>query len=148
MSNRHVAVGPQCVKRDVHPFHAGGAQRNGKAGQRCAVGGHGHMGTRMQRHQPGDKAGQTRPDRGLTASQSDLGHPKSGDRYPNETDDLLVGQSLLPRQPRQAFGGHAVGAPQITAVGQRNPQIGGDPTEGVPQCHLPSLERPAIGDAA
>ena len=48
-------------------------------------------------------------------------------------DDLLVGEHLDLGQPVQALGRHAVGAAQVAAVGQRDPQVGGDPAVPVDQ---------------
>ena len=47
--------------------------------------------------------------------------------------DLLVGEHLDLGQPVQALRRHAVGAAQVAAVGQRDPQIGGHPAVPVDQ---------------
>ena len=59
----------------------------------------------------------------------------------DQPDDLVVGEHALVGQPVQALGRHAVGAAQVAAVGQRDPEVGRDPAEAVTQrsCHPTSL---------
>ena len=49
----------------------------------------------------------------------------------DQPDDLVVGQHGVVGQPVEALGRHAVGAAQVAAVGQRDPQVGRDPAEAV-----------------
>ena len=82
----------------------------------------------------------------LTPSEAHLADPQHVHADANEAHDLVICQSVLGGQPIQAFGGHAVGAAQVAAVGERHAQVAGDAPEGVdePQrgvtrhriCHL------------
>ena len=73
----------------------------------------------------------------LATGEPDLVHAQV-DRDANDTNDLVVGEHLVARQPLESLRRHAVGAAQVAAIGQRDAQVGGDASEGVDQ-HPPSL---------
>ncbi|AAS03125.1 hypothetical protein MAP_0808 [Mycobacterium avium subsp. paratuberculosis K-10] len=99
--------------------HAVGGQRDLRAGPQCGRRGH-HL---------FEVAGQQR----LAAGEPHAGDPQPGDRDAHQPGQLVGGQQLFAGQPVEALGGHAVTAPQVAAIGQRDPQIGGDAPIGVAQ---------------
>src|SRR5205807_9657542 len=52
---------------------------------------------------------------------------------PSHALDLLVGEDALSRQPLHVLHRHAIGAPEVAAVGHRDAQIRVHPAEGVHQ---------------
>jgi len=60
-------------------------------------------------------------------------HAEIADGDGDQPDELVVGELLGAGHPGQALGGHAVGAAQVAAVGQGDPQVRGDPAEAVDQ---------------
>jgi hypothetical protein len=52
---------------------------------------------------------------------------------PDDAHELLVGEHVGLGQPWQPLGRHAVGAAQVAPVGDRDPQVAGDPPELVGQ---------------
>ncbi len=74
---------------------------------------------REQLHQPGHVRAHQR----LTAGDPDGLEPIALDAHPCDPGDLLVGQQLLPRQPLHPLFGHAVGAAEVAAIGDRDPEI-------------------------
>ena len=88
------------------------------------------------------------PQQRLPAGEPHLAHPEA-DEHADEAQQLLVGEHLGLGHPRQALGGHAVGAAQVAAVGDRHPQVPGHPPEGVDQlCHPPNLRHVRRGPGA
>ena len=63
----------------------------------------------------------------LAAGEAHLADAEVLDRDADQPDDLVVGEHLVVGQPVEALGGHAVGAAQVAAVGQRDAQVGGHP---------------------
>src|SRR5207247_6558096 len=55
------------------------------------------------------------------------------EEQPGEPGDLLERQDLALRQPRKPFRRHAVGAAEVAAVGDRDPQVVADAAERVDQ---------------
>src|SRR5207237_2751898 len=73
------------------------------------------------------------PDQRLAA-----GDPDGPDAVPlheelGQAADLLEAQDVLPSQPFESLGRHAVDAAEVAAVGDRDPQVVGDPPVAVPQ---------------
>ena len=89
---------------------------------------------RAQLGQHRDEVGQVAPDERLAARDPEL-LDALGDERAGEPDDLLEGQDLVPRQEREVPAvdllGHAVGAPEVAAVGDRDPQVVETPPEPV-----------------
>ena len=107
-------------------------QRLGHAVQQVAVGGHRqtHVGQVAPEHP--DQGGQVAADGRLAPGQLDLVHPQP-DEQRSQAGDLLERKDLRTRQPGETFGRHAVRASEVTAVGDRDAQVGGDPPERVHQ---------------
>ena len=57
--------------------------------------------------------------------------PVALDHQPGQALDLLERQHLAARQPDHALLGHAVGAAEVAAVGDRDPQVLDDPPEAI-----------------
>ena len=74
---------------------------------------------------------ETSAQEGFPAGEADLADPEPLDANAHEAHNLVVRQGFLGGQPVQAFGGHAVGAAQVAAVGERHAQVAGDAPEGV-----------------
>ena len=129
--DRGEPLGPQSVQADVHPAQTGVAQCGRAAGQPDAVGGEGKVKARVEAVQAGDEPRQPAAKQGFTARQPDLGDAQTTDGYPHQADHLVVGEHLGPRQPGKALGRHAVGAPQVAPVGERDAQIRVHPAEPV-----------------
>ena len=139
------------VQADVHPVEPGLRQRPRGAGQAQRVGGDRGLRTRGQRRRTTDDVGQAATQQRLAAGEPDLAHAEPLDRDRDQPDDLVVGEHVVVGQPVQALGRHAVGAPQVAAVGERHPQVGGDPPEAVgKRCrsHAPSLRGASGGGDA
>jgi hypothetical protein len=68
----------------------------------------------------------------LAAGEFHLTDPET-DEDSHRPLDLLDGQGLLAGQPREALRGHAVGAPEVTPVDDRHPEVGGRPAQPVHQ---------------
>ena len=66
--------------------------------------------------------------------------------HADEPDHLVIGELLLQREPVEPLGGHAVGAPEVAAVGQADPQVGGDPAVRVRErLHVTHSTFPRVG---
>ena len=50
-------------------------------------------------------------------------NPKRSTHTAGDACDLLVGEELFAGQPLHALGRHAVGAPEVAAIGDRDPQV-------------------------
>ena len=115
------------VEADVDPIESGFGQRLRGVLEAQAVGRHGRAGTRGQGLGLGDDLGEAPPQQRLTAGEADVADTEHLDTDADQADELFIGQSLIRRQPVEAFGRHAVFAAQIAAVGQRHAQVSGNP---------------------
>ena len=97
-----------------------------------AVGGHGDVDTRAGASMR-DEPGQVRAHGGLAAGDPHRLEPEALHAHPHDAGLLLVGEQLVAVEPGHALLGHAVGAAEIAAVGDRQPQVGDPPSEGVDQ---------------
>src|SRR5207253_595608 len=74
------------------------------------------------------------PDQRLPAGEADLGHAEA-DEDAGEPLDLLEAENLRPGQEAVLLavelGRHAVGAPEVAPVGDRDPQVTQRPTQSV-----------------
>jgi hypothetical protein len=140
------------VSRDTFSRSSPAARSGSRQpGQADAVGGQRDLGPRPQRRHPRHQPGKSRAQQRLAAGEPDLGDAQAGDRDPDQPDDLVVGEQQGPGQPVQPLSRHAVGAPQVAPVSQRDPQVRGHAPERVGQHHgtsdpglmVPSL--PALG---
>ena len=116
--DRGEPVGPQRVHRDVEPVDARRGQPLGAAGEADAVGGERDVRTRPQGRRRRDDVLQAAAQQRLAAGEAQLLHAEVVHRDRHEPDELVVGELLVARHPVEAFGGHAVGAAQVAAVGQ------------------------------
>ncbi len=127
------ALGVDGVERHVDPVQPGPLQACRAAVQPNSVGGQGDLGAGPQRGGRGHDLLEMLGDQRFAAGEADAGDAESGDRDAQQPGQLVEGQQLLAGHPVQPLGGHAVRAPQIAAIGQRHPQIGGDAAVGVEQ---------------
>ena len=114
-------------------FDPRGGERGGAAGEADAVGRQGDVRARGERGRRGDHVFEPAAEQGLAAGEPQLVHAQVADGDGDQPDELGVGELLGAGHPGQALGGHAVGAAQVAAVGQRDPQVRGDPAEAVDQ---------------
>ena len=80
-----------------------------------------------------DEPGHVRPHERLAAGDADRLEAEALDADPGDPGDLLVGEQLLAGQPLHPLFGHAVGAAEVAAVGDRDPQILDAPRERIDQ---------------
>ena len=104
-----------------------------RAGEADAVGGQRDVRARSERGRRDDLDSRPRRSSGSPPVKRTSRTPRSRTRDGDQPDELVVGQLLGSGHPGQALGGHAVGAAQVAAVGQRDPQVRGDPAEAVRQ---------------
>jgi hypothetical protein len=119
----------QGVQGYVQPVQAGGGQRPGEPGEPDAAGGQRDLGPRVQRRRGGDEAGQAAAQQGLAAGEPYLGDAQPLHRDRDQAGHLVVAEQSGAGQPVQSLGWHAVGASQIAPVGDRYPQVGGNPAQ-------------------
>jgi hypothetical protein len=118
LTDRGETVGAQGVERHVEPVDPGRGQRLGAAGEAEAVGGERDVRTRSLVRRGRDDALEPTAQQRLAAGEAQLVHAEVADRDRDEPDELVVGELLVARHPVEAFGGHAVGAAEVAAVGQ------------------------------
>jgi len=111
--------------------------------QQDAVGGQGHLVDSLDRHQARDERGKIAADERFAAGQPNRADAQQG-RRPHHANDLLVAEQVLPRE-KERFGGHAVAAADVAAVGHADPQIGVPTAEAVDQ---PSVSVSSLRPAA
>jgi hypothetical protein len=128
---------PQRVERHVDPAQPGGGQVVGDQAQGGAVGGERQVDRRARRGaqagQLADEDGQVGPHGGLAAGEADGLDAEAADEHAGDPLELLEGEDLVARQPPHPLLRHAVRAPEVAAVGDRDAQIAVDPAEGVDQ---------------
>ena len=121
LGERDEALAAQRVERDVDPAQPGRGEVVRELGQPHAVGRHREVDA--ERREQLDEHGHVGPHERLAAGEADRLEAEPLDAHPGDPGDLLVGQQLLARQPVHPLGGHAVGAAEVAAVGDRDPQI-------------------------
>ena len=130
-------LGPiERVEADVDPSQTGVTQRLGDQAHRGTVGGHRQIdGTRrpLDRRQLLDEHGQVCAYRRFTAGQSDAADAVALHEDPGESFDLLERHDLRTWQPLHALLRHAVGAAEVAAIGDRDPQVLDDAAERIDQ---------------
>ena len=72
-------------------------------------------------------------ERGLAAGDADRLEPVALHADPHDPGLLLVGEQLLTGKPLHPLLGHAVRAPEVAAIGDRDPQVGDPAPERVDQ---------------
>ena len=111
------------VQADVQRVEARLAQRGELPAQHQPVGGHGQRGDLgAVLPDPRQDVGQVAPQRGLAAGEADLLDPLVGEDL-HQLQQLRRLQQLGVGGERNALGGHAVGAPEVAALGEADSQI-------------------------
>ena len=118
---REERLSPKRVERHVHAAKSGGHQIVGELGKADAVGRHRQVDA--ERAEELEQARDVRPDGGLAPRHPDAVESPPLDADPGHPGLLLVGQELRPVQPLHPLGGHAVGAAEVAAVRDRDPQV-------------------------
>jgi len=126
------------VERDGDPPKAGLGEGSGQGSEPRAVRRQGQVDElAIGRSQVGEhrhEVGQGLPDERLAARDPELPDPQL-DEDPGEPPDLLVGQDLGVRQEgvvaAEDLGRHAVGAPEVAAVRDRDPEVAQGTTQSI-----------------
>ena len=135
-------VEPLAVKRveaDVDAAQPGAPQAVGEEPERGAVGGHRHVdraGVGLERGDLFDESREVGPDRRLAAGEPDRLDAIALDHQPGDPCHLLERQDLRARQPRHLLF-HAIRAPEVAPVGDRDAQIADDPPEPIGEVDVP-----------
>jgi hypothetical protein len=116
----------ECVEADGDARKARGFERPGIGGQSRAVGGHGYVGDPVDAGEHRDELLKVAAQQRLAAGQAELRDSLQRER-PGQARDLLERQQLGAREEREVapedLFGHAVGAAEVAAVGNRDPQV-------------------------
>ena len=118
---RDETIVPQRVERHVHAREARGTQIVRDLGQLHAVGREREVDAERGEHL--DQSRHVRAHQRLAAGQPDRLEPEALHAQPHHPGDLLVGEHLRAREPAHTLGRHAVGAPEVAAVGDRDPEV-------------------------
>jgi hypothetical protein len=124
-------AGIERVERDVDTGDAASGKRLGMKRELAAIGGEGKL-VETAAEMPGEPLEQPHdvpPHQRFAAGQPELAHAL-GDKGGCQPVDLLERQDVLARQEGHGLG-HAIDAAEVAAVGDRDPQIGDVPAEGV-----------------
>ena len=124
-------LGAQGVEGHVDPAQAGVGEVVRHLRELHAVGGHGDVDPEGGEHR--DQPRQVRADSGLPARDADRLEAEALDPHPHDPGLLLVGEQLVAVQPGHALLGHAVGAAEVAAVGDRHAQVGDPAPERIDQ---------------
>jgi hypothetical protein len=111
----------QGVEADVQAERPRGREIPRLLGEEHAVGRQRQAVEAGDRGETLDEPWEVAPDERLAPGDADLPHPRP-DRDPRHTRELLERQERLAREPHRLLG-HAVGAPEVAAVGHREPQV-------------------------
>ncbi len=114
------------VEADVHPPEPGLTEATGDETHRGAVRGHREVDRSARMLELGelvDEHRQMRSNGRLPARQTDALHAVALDEDPRQPLDLLERHHLGPWQPLHALLGHAVGASEVAAIGDRDAQV-------------------------
>jgi hypothetical protein len=128
-------LGVDGVEADVDAVEAGPGQRGGRPLQAHPIGRHRDPRAGLESGDAGDDVDERASQQWLAPGQTDLLDPQP-DENPHQTEHFLVGQHLRFGHPVQALGGHAIGAAQVAAVGDRDTQITTETTEAVDEAGL------------
>ncbi len=123
------SVGPERIEGHVDALEASVDQLVGEQAEGGPVRGEGEIDSESRQH--AHEAREMGSDGRLTSGQPDAVDAVSLDDEPGQPLDLLERQDLVAGGPRHAFFGHAVGAPEVASVGDRDPEVPVDPPEGV-----------------
>ena len=128
------------IERDGHALEAGGLERLCFPGQQRGIGGEGQIqGLAVRRLEGGQHPDQTLKvfaQQWLAAGETDF-HDATGDEQACQAADFLEAQQFSFRQEFVCRAedrlGHAVGAAEVAAVGDRNTQVAQEPAARVCQ---------------
>ena len=109
------------VERDIEAGEPGLDERRGEAVEQHTVRRQREVAHARCVRKQLDEHRQVAPDEGLTARQADLVHAHRGE-HAHKSLDLLEAENLLAGKPLEPFGGHAVAAPEVALVRDRDPQ--------------------------
>ncbi len=123
------AITAESVERDVHATKTRRHEVVGNEPKSCTVGGQSQIDT--ERGQLGDEQRQASTHGRLTSGEPDGVDAVALDEQPRDPLDLLEREHLVTTEPRHALLGHAVGAAEVAAVGDRDPQVTVDAPEPV-----------------
>ncbi len=123
------------VEADVDPVESGLGQRLGGVLEAQTIGGHRRAGFGRQRLGRGNELGQAAAKQRLSPSEPHVADTEDLDTDADQAHQLVVGERVLGRHPVETFGGHAVLAPEVAAIGQRHAQVCGDPAVCVDELH-------------
>ena len=114
------------VETHGHPVQASVGQCRRLAGQQRGVGGEGEVLHPIHQGDHPDQVVDPFAQQWFPPSDPDLVDP-AGDEGPNNRDDLLEGEKLISWQEHvvgsEDLLGHAVGAPEVATVSDRDPQV-------------------------
>jgi SAM-dependent methyltransferase len=131
----------QGVQADRDTAQARGREQPGLAGEQRPVRRQGDVPNAVDPGQHRDQPLQVAAQQRLAAGQAQLAHPEARE-HPPESRQLLEGEQILAGQEREVtaeyLAGHAVGAAELAAVSDRDPQVPQRPPEGVSRRQVPS----------
>ena len=117
-----IFVGVQRIETDVDPADSRGIKPLRAAFQEDAVRRQADVVQFRYPPEGGDELHDPPADQRLAAGDPDLGDPFPR-RDPDDPVDLLIAEDVVVADPGNAFLGHAVGAAEVAAVRDGNPQI-------------------------
>jgi len=130
LREREHALGAQRVEAHGRPLQARRPQGGGVLCEEHPVRGQGEVTNPRVAGDHLDQGGEVVPQQRLPAGEPDLVHPQPGE-HAHQPRDLLEREDRLARQPDIVVLGHAVAAPHVAAVGDRDPQARERATERV-----------------
>lgn len=141
--------GVEGVEGNVDAIEAGGGEGGGGAGEEPAVGGESDVAKAEVVFEDGDEVGYICAEEGLAAGKTDFfdaeGNEGGGDaRDLGGRHELRVAEKGVARA--EDLGGHAVGAPEITPVGDRDAEVAQGALEGVAEIAQAAKLRAGVGD--
>ena len=130
-----ILVGVESIKGNIDPVQPGRLQFGGAFIQAQTIRGQRgcHRLTRVggERGSSGNNGFQTPPKQRLPTGEPHLPDTKHGHRKGDESNRFVVVKRVGAGNPLQAVGRHAISAAKITPVGERHPQVPGDPAESI-----------------
>ena len=115
-------IAVQRIQADRQAMKARVLQRLRVVGQEHAVGRHGEIADARTRRQPRHQVGHVAAEQRLAAGEPHLVHAQI-EEHVHEPLDLLEVQDVLARQPHVVLLRHAVAAPEVAPVGDRQPEV-------------------------
>jgi hypothetical protein len=126
------AVPQQRVARDRGAVHPGLRERLREPLEQHAVRRQRDVQLRPRVTEHPDQDREIGANEGLATGHLQAPHPQADERC-EQSRELLEGEELVLREPRQALERHAVRAAEVAPVGDGDPEVVGDAVEGVDQ---------------